>query len=123
MRIRIDPSSREPASTQMAGAIRAAVERGTLKPAERLPPVRELAAELGLAPNTVAKAYRVLESEGLLEGRGRHGTFVAERLPGRVPRAESRLDEAADAFVRRSRQLGFGAAGARDALERALRRR
>ena len=123
MRIRIDPSSRRPASAQLAGAIGAAIERGTLGPGERLPPVRGLALELGLAANTVAKAYRALEAEGVLEARGRHGTFVAERLPARVSEVERRLAEAADLFVRRSRQLGFGSAEARRALERALRRR
>ena len=123
MRIRIDPSSREPASAQLAGAIGAAIERGTLGPGERLPPIRGLAIELGLAANTVAKAYRALEAEGVLEARGRHGSFVAERLPPRFPEADQRLAEAADAFVRRSRQLGFGAPRARRALELALRRR
>jgi DNA-binding transcriptional regulator YhcF (GntR family) len=123
MRIRIDPSSREPASAQLAGVIGAAIERGKLGPGQRLPPVRGLALELGLAANTVAKAYRALEADGMLEARGRHGTFVAERLPTRAPEAERRLDEAADAFVRRSRQLGFGSAEARRALERARRRR
>jgi DNA-binding transcriptional regulator YhcF (GntR family) len=123
VRIRIDPSSREPVSAQLARAIGATIERGTLGPGARLPPVRELALELGLAANTVAKAYRALEEDGMLEARGRHGTFVVERLPKRVPAAERRLAEAAGVFVRRSRQLGFGSAEARRALERALRRR
>ena len=79
-----------------------------------------LAADLGLAANTVAKAYRELEAAGLLVGRGRLGTFVVERLPERMPEREGRLAEAAAAFVKRADQLGFTVAEARGAVERAL---
>jgi len=120
MRIRIEPSSRAPASEQLARGLRARIERGTLSPGARVPPVRELALELGLAPNTVAKAYRMLEAEGLLVGRGRSGTFVAARLTDGSP--EWHLAKAAEVFVDRARRLGFGPAEARRALDRALRR-
>jgi DNA-binding transcriptional regulator YhcF (GntR family) len=122
MRIRIDPNSREPASEQLARSLRSAIERGALAPGERVAPVRERAEELGLAANTVAKAYRTLEAEGLLEGRGRLGTFVADRLPEPLPQVEARLAEAAEGFARRARQLGFGPAEASRAVDRALRR-
>ena len=120
MRIVLDPGSRAPASAQLRDAIARRIRSGVLAPGERLPPVRVLAAELGLAPNTVARAYRELEAAGLLEGRGRHGTFVAERL--RVPADERavRLARAADAFVRRARQLGASRAEALEAVRRAL---
>lgn len=121
MRLRLDPSSRAPVSQQLADALRARVRRGSLAPGSRLTPVRELAQELGLAANTVAKAYRALESEGLLEGRGRSGTFVVERPEG--AHAEARLEVAAEAFAERARRLGFGPARIRSALERALRHR
>jgi DNA-binding transcriptional regulator YhcF (GntR family) len=121
MRIRIDPSSRVPASEQLARGVRARIQRGALAPGARVPPVRELALELGLAANTVAKAYRSLEAEGLLVGRGRSGTFVADR-PTDVS-LDAHLAKAADAFVQRARQLGFGPAAAKRALDRALRRR
>lgn len=58
--------------TQIAGAIRV----GTLDPGDRLPTVRQLAADLGLAPGTVAKAYGELEAAGLVAGHGRRGTVV-----------------------------------------------
>ena len=77
----LDASSKTPLSRQVRDGLAARIERGTLLPGERLPPVRELAAELDLATNTVAKAYRALEAAGFLETRGRHGTFVAQRLP------------------------------------------
>jgi len=120
MRIRIDPTSPVPASEQLARGVRARIERGTLQPGDRVPPVRELALELGLAANTVAKAYRTLEAEGLLVGRGRSGTFVAE---GRADRtSDEELAEAARAFAARSRRLGFDPDEARRAVDRALRR-
>lgn len=85
--------------------------------------MRVLAEELDLSPNTVAKAYRALEREGLLVTRGRHGTFVAETPTARIPDRERRLAEAAEAFARRGRQLGFGPEAMRRAAEDAVRGR
>jgi DNA-binding transcriptional regulator YhcF (GntR family) len=121
--LRLDPSSPVPLSAQLREAIASRVARGRLLPGDRLPPVRELAAELGLATNTVARAYRELEAAGLLVGRGRLGTFVADRLPEAPSDVEVRLAEAASAYARRARQLGVGPADARRAVEREYRRR
>lgn len=123
MRITLDEGSRAPLFRQLADAIADRIGRGVLPPAARLPTVRDLAEDLGLAPNTVAKAYRALEEAGLLVGRGRRGTFVAERLPKQLPDRERRLAEAAGAYARRGAQLGFGARALRRALEGALRGR
>ena len=123
MRITLGRGDRAAASERLARAIEARIQRGSLAPGERLPPVRALAAELGLAPNTIAQAYRRLEEDGLIEGRGRSGTFVAESLPRRIPDRERRLAEAADAFVRRGAQLGFGEPEMGRAFRRALRER
>ena len=122
VRIRLDPEAPSPLSEQLSAAITRQILVGTLAPDSRLPTVRGLAADLGIAANTVAKAYRELEVAGLLVGRGRHGTFVAERLPERVPERERRLAEAAETYVRRAVQLGFEAGEARTAVDRALRR-
>ena len=123
VRITLDPSSPEPLSAQLSSAIAERIRRGSLAPGARLPTVRALAEDLGLAANTVAKAYRALEEAGLVQGRGRQGTFVAELLPERLPERERRLAEAADAFARRGSQLRFGAGELRRALDRALRGR
>jgi DNA-binding transcriptional regulator YhcF (GntR family) len=120
VRIRLDPSSRVPLSAQLRDALAAGIERGRPGPGERVPPVRELALELGLAPNTVARAYRELERAGLLEGRGRRGTFVTDRLPDP---AEGRLADAAEAYARRARQLRVPDEEALRAVRGALRRR
>ncbi len=73
----VDPASATPPFRQLHDAVVSAVTRGQLAPGSRLPTVRGLAAELGLAANTVASAYRALEEAGIVEGRGRAGTFVA----------------------------------------------
>lgn len=120
MRIRLDPSLRTPPSAQLRDAIARRIRSGALAPGERVPPVRALAAELGIAPNTVARAYRELEDAGLLEGRGRRGTFVAERLPAPPDERGELLTRAAEAYARRARQLGFSRADALEAARRAL---
>ena len=123
MRITLGEDDGAAASDRLARAIEGRIHRGSIGPGARLPTVRALAEQLDLAPNTVAKAYRRLEEDGLLEGRGRQGTFVAERLPPRLPDRDRRLVEAAEAFVRRGAQLGFGQAELRGALARVLRDR
>jgi DNA-binding transcriptional regulator YhcF (GntR family) len=121
VRISLPAGSRLPESERLGAALRRKIDAGSLAPGERLPPVRALADQLDLSPNTVAKAYRALEREGLLVTRGRHGTFVAERLPTRLTDRERRLGEAAAAFARRGRQLGFGPADLRRAVADAVR--
>jgi GntR family transcriptional regulator len=123
VRIRIDAAGRAPVYAQLRDGIAARIASGRLAPGERIPPVRELAAELRLAPNTVAKAYRELEASGHLVGRGRNGTFVAEDPPARTDDPQAALDDAARAFARRARQLRVPADRALDAARRALSRR
>jgi len=116
LRVRIR-EGQGPPYEQLRDGIRRLIERGALLPGDRLPPVRACARDLDLAPNTVARSYRALEDAGWLIGRGRAGTFVAEHVPGRVDDATTALAEAADGYLRRAAQLGFGRAEA----ERALR--
>lgn len=72
----VDPSLPMPPFEQIKQQIAAARESGEFAANHRLPPVRHLAAELGLAPNTVARAYRELEASGVIETRGRAGSFI-----------------------------------------------
>jgi DNA-binding transcriptional regulator YhcF (GntR family) len=123
VKVRIDRDSRVAPYEQIRLQLEGLILRGRLAPGERVPPVRELAEELGIAPNTAAKAYRALEAAGLLAGRGRHGTFVAERLPSRSSDAEARLREAARVYAARARRLGFGAELALRVARRELRSR
>ena len=73
----IDPSSPVPPFEQLRSQIVAEIAADELVPGERLPTVRRLAEDLGVAPGTVARAYRELETAGFIETRGRNGTFVA----------------------------------------------
>ncbi|MFC4222463.1 GntR family transcriptional regulator [Lysinibacter cavernae] len=77
MHIVIDQSSAVPPFEQLREQVIAQVSSGDLAAETKLPTVRKLAADLGIAPNTVAKAYRELESAGIVETRGRNGTFVS----------------------------------------------
>jgi DNA-binding transcriptional regulator YhcF (GntR family) len=101
---------------QVRDAVRKQIERGFLLPGDRLDTVRGLAGSLGLAPNTVARAYRELEDEGWIVGRGRAGTFVADAAPRRAPAPERALVAAAERYARRAAQLGFDRAAAARAL-------
>jgi DNA-binding transcriptional regulator YhcF (GntR family) len=120
-RIEIVPGG-PPASAQVREAVREQIDRGELLPGDRLSTVRALAEDTGLAPNTVARAYRELESAGYVEGRGRAGTFVVDQPPAVFRDAEAALAEAADRFVARADQLGFDTEAATEAVRTAGRR-
>ncbi|MGH3645506.1 MAG: GntR family transcriptional regulator, partial [Mycobacterium sp.] len=79
------------------------VRNGRLLPGARLPTVRDLAGQLNMAVNTVARAYRELEAAGLLETRGRFGTFVA-----RVDPADVAMATAAHTYASAAKALGVG---------------
>ena len=77
--ITLDPASAVPPFEQVRAQLAAQIVNGDLIAGTRLPPVRRLADDLGLAANTVARAYRDLEAAGLVETRGRGGTIVTAR--------------------------------------------
>ena len=99
----IDPESAVAPFEQLRRQILAAVQSGGLVPGAKLPTVRALAAELGLAANTVARAYRELEHDEIIETRGRHGSFVATGGDATRRRAQ----EAALAYADRVLALGL----------------
>lgn len=74
--VRIDLSSTQPLGEQIRAEIRDAIARGEVRPGESLPTVRQLAADLGINLNTVARAYRFLEAEGLVTTIRGRGTVV-----------------------------------------------
>ncbi|EYR62380.1 GntR family transcriptional regulator [Actinotalea ferrariae CF5-4] len=99
----VDPASHVPPYEQVRRQIEEQAATGALVPGHRLPTVRRLAEDLGLAANTVARAYRELEQGGVVVTRGRSGTFVAVR--GEDREREGRV--AATAFARRAGELGL----------------
>lgn len=104
---------------QVRAQIAEQARSGVLPVGYRLPTVRGLAESLGLAANTVAKAYRALETDGVIETRGRNGTFVAAAGSA----AEREASAAAQAYAERVRRLGLteeqASAAVRDALRAA----
>lgn len=104
MSFTVDPGATTPVFQQICDQVVGSVREGSLAPGTRLPTVRQLAADLGVATNTVAKAYRQLESEKHVETRGRHGTFVLVP-PGSTVGEQTRA--AAAAFVVEARRSGL----------------
>lgn len=102
---------------QVRARIAEQARSGALPVGYRLPTVRGLAESLGLAANTVAKAYRALETDGVIETRGRNGTFVAAAGSA----AERELATAAQAYAERARRLGLDEDQALAAVRDALR--
>lgn len=116
MDLTVDHSSAVPPFEQVRDGVAAAVRTGALAAGDRLPTVRKLAADLGLASNTVARAYRELEEAGVVETRGRNGTFVAAH--GSDQAMEAALATAA--YAKRLRELGIGVEEAVTLVRRAL---
>lgn len=100
----IDSISSVPPFEQVRSQLAQAISSGQLKPEDQLPTVRKLAVDLGIAANTVARAYRELELVGAIETRGRNGTFVAGELS---PRKAAGATLAAT-LAQRMRALGMG---------------
>ncbi len=100
--VTIDSNAAEPPFEQVRRQIAEGASSGTLKPGHKLPPVRTLAADLGLAANTVAKAYRALESDGVIETHGRGGTLIATRRIG-----DAQADDAATTYASIARRQGL----------------
>lgn len=115
--ITIRPEASAAPYEQLRYQIAEQARSGALSTGYRLPTVRGLAEELGLAANTVAKAYRALEADGVIETRGRHGSFVA--AAGDTASREAAA--AATAFARQARRLGLNRAAAQAAADAALR--
>lgn len=118
--IEVDPSSPVPPYEQVRGQFANLISSGVLVAGMRLPPVRQLAADLRLAAGTVARAYALLETAGLVITRRGGGTVVAQVEQSTPAQVESRLDEHAHAYARIARSLGADARQALDAVGRAL---
>jgi GntR family transcriptional regulator len=105
--IDVDPRSPVPLYLQMVEQVRRLVALGALRPGDRLPTVRELAARARVNRNTAARAIQALEAEGLLRTRVGQGTFVADGAgQGRVVERQSAVDAALDRVVVEAASLG-----------------
>ena len=104
----IDLKSGVPFYRQIIEQIKFAIGRGDLKPGDRLPTVRQLAVDLSINPNTVIRAYRELEIEGVLDTQQGSGTFVGEWRP-EIDALERRrmLDQILTELLARASGYGF----------------
>ncbi|GHG23109.1 GntR family transcriptional regulator [Streptomyces zaomyceticus] len=115
--IAVDHESTTAPYEQLRAQISERARSGRLPVGYKLPTVRGLAEQLGLAANTVAKAYKALEADGVIETRGRHGTFVAAAGDAATRRAAT----AAAQYAEEARRLGLSREAAEAALNEALR--
>jgi DNA-binding transcriptional regulator YhcF (GntR family) len=121
--VSVDADSRVPPFEQLRAQISTLIQAGSLVPGARLPSIRQLAKDLGIATGTAARAYAELEREGLVVARGRHGTVVAPAAttPAVAERERRRLlDAAASTFAAEARRLGVGVSDAQAAVRAAL---
>ena len=115
--VTIDLGAAEPPYEQVRAQLAGLIGRGILAEGDRLPTVRALAADLGLAVNTVARAYKELEAEGLVTTRSRAGTVVAA---GSQP-LDVALHRSAAEYAVRARRAGLSESAAVDLVRAALR--
>ncbi|HET6771207.1 MAG TPA: GntR family transcriptional regulator [Actinomycetota bacterium] len=118
MILRVEPESPVPPYEQIRSQIATMASSGVIKAESRLPSIRQLASDLGLAGGTIARAYRELEREGVITTRGRHGTFV-EKVSPRTS-IDRELQAAARSFVVRATQLGADATQGVASVQRAF---
>jgi GntR family transcriptional regulator len=107
IRFRVNGRSGVPPYLQIVQQVRHALRMGVVAVGDQLPSVREVVAATAINPNTVLKAYRDLEREGLVEARAGHGTFVRARPPGPPPGTHSRLGHKLAAWVSEARAAGL----------------
>jgi len=103
----MDGRSVVPPYLQIVQQVKQALRMGVLDVGDKLPTVREVVAATAINPNTVLKAYRDLERDGLVEARAGHGTFVRHRPPGPSPGTHSRLGRSLIRWVAEAREAGL----------------
>ncbi|HEX9236947.1 MAG TPA: GntR family transcriptional regulator [Actinomycetota bacterium] len=107
IQFRLDPRSGVSTYLQLVHQVRNALRLGMLRPGDQLPTVKEVVGSLAINPNTVLKAYRELEHEGLVEGRPGMGTFVLRTLKGPSPDKHAALKRSLDRWLQSAFEAGF----------------
>jgi len=106
-RFRLDGSSGVPPYLQLVHQVRQSLLLGYLREGDRLPTVKDVAGDLAINPNTVVKAYRQLEHEGLAGGRPGQGTFITGTLAPATPYASEALRAALEGWLRDAAEAGL----------------
>ena len=104
---RLDQRSGVPTYLQLVQQVQQALRLGILQPGDQLPTVKEVVGKLAINPNTVLKAYRELDREGITEGRRGQGTFVSRDQPAAVPGDYAALRAALLKWIERARKAGL----------------
>jgi len=120
----VDAHSGVPIYLQLIEQVKRSIALGVLSPGEQLPTVKQLATDLTINPNTVARVYRELERDGVIETSPGRGSFV--RSNGGVANASRAAADVAaaalDAAVREAKSIGIAVREARELFHRALER-
>jgi GntR family transcriptional regulator len=106
-RFRLDGSSGVPPYLQLVHQVRQSLLLGYLQEGDRLPTVKDVASDLAINPNTVVKAYRQLEHEGLAGGRPGQGTFITAAASPVLPEAQESLRASLEEWLRAAEEAGL----------------
>jgi GntR family transcriptional regulator len=104
---RLNERSGVPTYLQLVHQVRQAVRLGLLQPGDQLPTVKDVVGRLAINPNTVLKAYRELDHEGLVEARRGQGTYVSRRITPSEPAEHAALQSALLRWIERAQAAGF----------------
>lgn len=107
MEFHLDASSGVATYLQLVQQVHQALRLGLLEPGDQLPTAQQVVTSLAINPNTVLKAYRDLEREGLVRARPGLGTFVVGRLPRTDPAAQARFRRSMSTWLRSARDAGL----------------
>ena len=107
IKFHLNPRSGVSAYLQLVHQVRQALRMGMLEPGDQLPTVKEVVSSLAINPNTVLKAYRYLEREGLVSGRPGQGTFVLKSLAGPQPEERVALRRTLDLWLKSAFDAGL----------------
>ncbi|TPW11137.1 MAG: GntR family transcriptional regulator [Acidimicrobiaceae bacterium] len=121
MILSIDPDRALPVYEQVREQIKRMVSAGTLQAGTRLPTIRQLAADLGLAKGTIERAYELLEADTVIAMNGRKGSFVLEMSKATARERTIGLNSAAESLIVIARQLGADEQATINAVRRAWR--
>jgi GntR family transcriptional regulator len=118
---RIDPASGLAPYVQLVQQVKQALRLGWLQPGDKLPAAHEVAASVAINPNTVQKAYKELEYEGLVAGRPGQGTFVERSLSQSTPASLLALTRRLERWIAAARAAGLDEDGIMDVVRAAMR--
>src|SRR5580700_2197491 len=107
LQFRLDRRSGVPAYRQVVDQVRQSLRLGLLRPGDQLPTVRDVVKQIAINPNTVHRAYRDLEAQGLTDGRPGSCTFIRRSL-SKVPDQQPQLQRQLEKWMRMARAAGLG---------------